>query len=368
MSRRRIERWKLAKFPDSPKGFKVFLYDDGNYYCTCPTWKTDHKECDHIKYCKDFENNKMSNIDSIHLSKCPNCFEDVNEDNVEIWMGAKGDDLRQCPNCKSGIPVRWMGIGKKLIEQSLEKGDKTPKFYIIEHDKHWTEKNKRDYEFTYFVSLGKCPFCHKDLDENSIRLLNPDSDLALCPFCKSKILVRWFGGGKALLNNFYTDDRRFKEISFENMMEKLNSDRYFIVNTQGGDDDLDHLFNRIRESRKFLRVFYTPDGNIGFIVKKNRQTFHLGGSYKRWEKLLIISYAEPFTKLETYISPILRKVKTQYFKDNNKKFYDALKKFSKLSVQRQMLFHKYNHSDKKILSLDRMIFTLRQKIEALDFW
>lgn len=125
MSKRRIERWKLAKFPDSPKGFKVFLYDDGTYFCTCPTWKTHHKECEHIKYCKDFENKKMNSIDCIHLSKCPNCFEDVNEDNVEIWMGAKGKDLRQCPNCKSGIPVRWMGHGKKLIEQSLEKGDKS---------------------------------------------------------------------------------------------------------------------------------------------------------------------------------------------------------------------------------------------------
>lgn len=366
MSKRRIERWKLAKFPDSPLGFKVFLYDDGTYFCTCPSWKTHRTECEHIKFCKDVENIQMDFIDYIHLSKCPNCLEDVNEDNIEIWTGAKGDSLGKCPHCKNGIPVRWTGHGKWLIERSLEKGDKPPKFYIVEHYKHWTEKNKRDYEFTYYVFLGKCPFCHEDVDEKTIQ--NLDNNLVICPFCKSKIPVKWFGGGQVLLENFYTDDRRFKEISFDNMLEKLHSDRYFIVNTQGTDDDLDHLFNLLRENRRNLRAFHTPDGNAGFILKKNQQTFQFGGTYETWDTLLIMSYAEPFTRLETSITHTQRKEKVQYFRVYNKKFYEALSKFSRLSVQRQMLLNRNNMKiNEKILDLAEQINTLRGKIEFLDF-
>jgi hypothetical protein len=52
MSRRILNQWENPSHSDPSKTYKVTLYEDGSYACSCPQWVYRRKECKHIQECK----------------------------------------------------------------------------------------------------------------------------------------------------------------------------------------------------------------------------------------------------------------------------------------------------------------------------
>lgn len=77
MSRKIKKQWDLPSQSDPKKTYKVTLYEDGSYACSCPHWIYRKKECKHIRQCKEGEQQvtliegelKTTNIDSL-LERC----------------------------------------------------------------------------------------------------------------------------------------------------------------------------------------------------------------------------------------------------------------------------------------------------------
>ncbi len=53
--KRRLKQWEVQSHSDPSKQYKVTLYDDDSFACSCPQWIYRRKECKHIKkYKKEF--------------------------------------------------------------------------------------------------------------------------------------------------------------------------------------------------------------------------------------------------------------------------------------------------------------------------
>jgi hypothetical protein len=49
---KQIDQWEVPSSSDPNKIYKVTLYEDGSYACSCPHWIYRRKECKHIKQVK----------------------------------------------------------------------------------------------------------------------------------------------------------------------------------------------------------------------------------------------------------------------------------------------------------------------------
>ena len=48
----KVRQWNIESSSDPTKIYKITLYDDGSYACSCPQWIYRRKDCKHIIQCK----------------------------------------------------------------------------------------------------------------------------------------------------------------------------------------------------------------------------------------------------------------------------------------------------------------------------
>jgi hypothetical protein len=150
----------------------------------------------------------------------------------------------------------------------------TKHLLMLNLDEFWNDKTIEQYTYTYYVWLGKCPFCLWDVKEGQVQELEGEG-LAICSKCKSKIEVNWMGIGKY---QFQADDIEdvipcYKELLFDDVCDLLKLREYFIFTIGFEDiDEFDNFTNLLIENPDIVKRFRTPSAKTAFLCQADTKT------------------------------------------------------------------------------------------------
>lgn len=149
---------------------------------------------------------------------------------------------------------------------------------MLDLRKFWNDETVEQYPYTYYVWLGKCPFCLWDVREGEAQELR-DKGLAVCPNCESKIQVNWMGIGKSHQKFiFESKEPVYTEVLFNEVCEKLKSPNYFIFSIGFEDlDETENYSNILIENPDIIKRFYTPLHNMAFLCRADAKTLNILG-------------------------------------------------------------------------------------------
>jgi hypothetical protein len=201
----------------------------------------------------------------------------------------------------------------------------------LDSKKFWNDETVEQYPYTYYVWLGKCPFCLWSVKEGQVQEPR-DKGLAVCPNCESKIQVNWVGIGKNHLD-FTSGDVEliYKEVLFDEVCEKLKSPDYFIFTVGFEDlDETDNYTNILIENPDIVKAFLTPSHNLAFLCQANAKTQNIFGFRNLADTsvmLLAVSVTPPAVGKEdgrvfSYVKNKDREALAQLFRSNYEEILD----------------------------------------------
>jgi len=134
MSRRILNQWDIPSHSGPSKTYKVTLYEDGTYACSCPHWIYRRKECKHIQECKIIppEIGELSELNKTRTDtgviKHPTSETKTSDEQMDVFPKEK--DLTEV---LSVYDKRLMTETLKLVVSTLEQDDwevkTTPLFF-----------------------------------------------------------------------------------------------------------------------------------------------------------------------------------------------------------------------------------------------